>query len=117
MALLPAHQRLLEDDVEDDLTNHQIQNMLKEASARVHQNLATGPSTSDALFKLPRLDPGHITQDIITTKGSITRLDTSSLVNKKDKALANGVKKIEDPIAIRKQKQEVGCCLPHNPRR
>jgi hypothetical protein len=113
MALLPAHQRLLEDDTdEEELTDEQVRELLEDASRRLREKQAAGPpkSTSDAPFKLPKLRPGHIADTYTTTKGNITRLDSSKLVNKRDQILANGVKKIEDPVAIKRQKIEV--CEP-----
>ncbi|CAI6333260.1 unnamed protein product [Periconia digitata] len=104
MALLPAHQRLLEDDVDEEYTDEQIRGLLDDAAQRIRHNQSD--ATPDVQLRLPKLEPGHITDALVTTKGAITRLDASSLVNQKERALANGFKKIEDPIAIKKQKEE-----------
>jgi hypothetical protein len=116
MALLPAHQRLLEDDTDDEeLTDEQVRELLQDASRRMRESRAAGrpTSTSDVPFKLPKLNPGHVADTYTKTKGNITRLDSSKLVNKRDQVLANGVKKIEDPIAIKRQRQEVCKCVKY----
>ncbi|KAF2679015.1 Fcf2-domain-containing protein [Lentithecium fluviatile CBS 122367] len=107
MALLPAHQRLLEDDTDEDLTDEQVRELLEDAARRMREKQpAAQPTSSDVPFKLPKLKPGHIADTYTKTQGNITRLDSSKLVNKRDQVLANGVKKIEDPVAIKRQKKE-----------
>ncbi|KAJ4302841.1 dTDP-fucopyranose mutase [Kalmusia sp. IMI 367209] len=105
MALLPAHQPLLEDDTDEELTDEQVRQLLSEASERMHAK--TSPSTRDAPFKLPKLNPGHIANTYSKTQGAITKLDSSKLLSKKELSLANAVKKIEDPVQLKKQKKRV----------
>lgn len=106
---LPTHQPLLAEDTDEDLSDEQIRELLNEAAVRMRAKAATAPpvSKSDAPFRLPKLQPGHIADTYEKTDGNITRLDHSKLVDKKQQALANGIKKIEDPLQIKKQKQEV----------
>ncbi|KAF1948725.1 Fcf2-domain-containing protein [Byssothecium circinans] len=104
MALLPAHRRFLEDDTDEELTDDQVREMLDDASRRMCEKQTGG--APDAPFKLPKLNPGHIADNLLKTQGAITRLDSSKLVNQKEQALANGIKKIEDPIAVKKQHKE-----------
>ena len=115
MALLPAHRRLLEEeDTDEDLTDAQVQDLLEQASRRMREARTNAPSSAVAgSFKLPKLQPGHIADTYLKTEGAITRLDTSKLVDKEQQALANGVKKIEDPLLLKKQKEEVH--LPRPP--
>jgi hypothetical protein len=103
---LPAHQRLPEDDTDDDLSDEQISLLLDEAerSLRAKQAQIASP---DAPFTLPKLQPGHIADAYLTTKGAVTKLDPSKLINKEHKALAEGIKKINDPIHSKRQKLEV----------
>jgi len=110
MELLPTHQPLLEDDTDEDMSDEQVRELLNEAAARMRAKAAGKPTAApDVPFKLPRLRPGHLADTYEKTEGSITRLDHSKLVDKKQQALANGVKKIDDPLAVKKQKLEV--CL------
>ena len=107
MELLPAHQPLFEDDTDEELSDEQIQELLNEAAQRMRAKAAP-VSTTDAPFKLPKLKPGHIADTYEKTEGNITRLDQSKLIDKKQQALADGgIKRIEDPLQIKKQKKEV----------
>jgi hypothetical protein len=108
MELLPAHQPLLDEDTDEDLTDEQIRELLNEAAVRMRAKAAAQPvAATEAPFKLPKLKPGHIADTYEKTDGNITRLDHSKLVDKKQQTLANGIKKIEDPLQIKKQKKEV----------
>jgi len=108
MELLPAHQPLLEDDTDEDMSDEQMRELLNEAAVRMRAKAARKPtSASDVPFRLPKLRPGHLADTHETVDGNITRLDHAKLIDKKQQALANGIKKIDDPLAVKKQKMEV----------
>jgi hypothetical protein len=110
MELLPAHQPLLEDDTDEDMSDEQVRELLSEAAARMRAKAAgKSTATSDVPFKLPRLKPGHLADTYEKTDGNITRLDHSKLVDPQQQALANGIKKIDDPLAVKKQKKIEVC--------
>ncbi|KAF1851122.1 nucleolus protein-like protein required for cell viability [Cucurbitaria berberidis CBS 394.84] len=104
MDSLPAHQPLFDDDdTDEELSDVQVRELLKEAAQRMRAKAASQPvTTADAPFKLPKLKPGHIAHTHEKMDGNITRLDHSQLVDKKQQALADGIKKIEDPLQVRK---------------
>ncbi|KAH7087350.1 Fcf2 pre-rRNA processing-domain-containing protein [Paraphoma chrysanthemicola] len=107
MEPLTAHQPLLEDDTDEEMSDEQVRELLNEAAARMRSKAAGKPTSAlDAPLKLPRLRPGHLADTLEKTEGNITRLDHSKLVDKKQQALANGIKKIDDPLAVKKQKYE-----------
>jgi hypothetical protein len=108
MELLPAHQPLLEDDTDEDMSDEQMRELLNEAAARMRAKAAGKPTTAPEVpFKLPKLRPGHLADTYEKTDGSITRLDHSKLIDKKQQELANGIKKIDDPLVAKKQRLEV----------
>ncbi|KAL1608350.1 dTDP-fucopyranose mutase [Paraconiothyrium brasiliense] len=104
MVSLPAHPPLVGDDTDEELTDEQVRELLAEAAERMRAK-ATQP-INHAPFKLPKLNPGHIADAYSKTQGAITKLDASKLLPKKEQALANGIKKIEDPVQLKKQKKE-----------
>ncbi|CAO2649372.1 Nn.00g067570.m01.CDS01 [Neocucurbitaria sp. VM-36] len=107
MELLPAHQPLLDDSTDEELSNEQVRELLNQAAQRMRAKAASQPvTTADAPFKLPKLKPGHIADTYERTKGNITRLDHSKLIDRKQQALADGIKKLEDPIQVKKQKKQ-----------
>ena len=104
---LPTHQPLVDDDTDEELSDEQIRELLSEAAVRMRAKAAQPAAQTDSAFRLPKLQPGRIADTYEKTDGNITRLDHSKLVDKKQQALANGIKKIDDPLQIKKQKQEV----------
>lgn len=106
---MPAHQPVLDDDTDEELNDEQIRELLNEAALRMRTK---APSTlvTDAPFKLPKLRPGHIADTYETTEGNITRLDQSKLIDKEQHALANRIKKIDDPLQVQKKQKEVCAC-------
>ncbi|KAH8724705.1 Fcf2 pre-rRNA processing-domain-containing protein [Phaeosphaeriaceae sp. PMI808] len=107
MEPLTTHQPLIEQDTDEEMSDEQVRELLIEAAARMRAK-ADGKPTAvhDAPFKLPKLKPGHLADTYEKTSGNITRLDHSKLIDKKQQALANGIKKIEDPLAIKRQRAE-----------
>ncbi|KAI2487164.1 rRNA-processing protein FCF2 [Pyrenophora tritici-repentis] len=103
---LPTHQPPVDDDTDEELSDEQIRDLLNEAAVRMRAEAAQPAVKTDAPFRLPKLQPGQIANTYEKTDGNITRLDHSKLVDKTQQALANGIKKIEDPLQIKKQKQE-----------
>lgn len=99
-------------DSDEELSDEQIQQLLDEAerSARLRH---TASSTANVPLRLPKLNPGHIADVSLTTSGSITRLDPSKLINREHRALAEGIKKVDDPIVNKQQKLAV--CTPSPP--
>jgi hypothetical protein len=96
------------DETDDELSDAHIDELLKEAerSLRAKQQ-ARQHALSNAPFKLPKLNPGTIAETSLKTEGSITRVDPSKLISSQQRALAEGIKKIEDPIQVKKQKLAV----------
>jgi hypothetical protein len=90
MESLTAH-RPYEEDTDEDLSDEQIRELLNEAAIRMRAKAAGKPfAASNVPFRLPKLNPGHIADTYETTEG-----------------LANGMKKIEDPLIAKKQRIEV----------
>jgi hypothetical protein len=105
---LPAHQRRPEDDTDEELSDEQVRELLNEAERRMRaKQAASPPTTTDAPYKLPKLKPGHVADSYLKTEGGVRQLDTSKLINQKERVLAYGIKKIEDPVQVKKQKAEV----------
>lgn len=106
---LPRLPEDVTDDENEELSDEQIHELLDEAERSLRAKQAQH-ETAHAPFKLPQLGTGNMTEKYLKTKGSVTRADPSKLVNKGQKALAEGIKKIEDPVQVKKQKLEV--CKP-----
>lgn len=109
---MPAHRHhppLGDDSDDEDLSDEQIRHLFDQAEA---DRAARGPQSlalpaEEATLKFPRLNPGNIADNHLSTKGSITRFDHSKLVDDESLALANGYKKIVDPVQVAQDKQKV----------
>ncbi|KAF2715190.1 Fcf2-domain-containing protein [Pleomassaria siparia CBS 279.74] len=97
---LPAHQHQPEDDTDEELSDEQVRELLNQAERRMRAKQAASPI--DARSKLPTLNPGFVANSYM--KGG--RLDDSKLISEEDRLLARGIKKIEDPVQIKKAKAE-----------
>lgn len=108
---MSAHQRPPEDETDEELSEEQVNELLEQAERSLRAKQASSQSTT-APFRLPKLNPGFKPDAYLKEEGSITRLDPSKVINKEHRALAEGIKKIEDPIAVRKAKLEVSSYFP-----
>jgi hypothetical protein len=105
---VPAHHTMSEDETFEELSDQQIEDLLQEAERSLRSEQQT--SSADSLFRLPKLNEGHIADISLKTQGAITRVDPSKLINKEQMQL-KGIKKIEDPIQVKKDKLAEVC--PH----
>ncbi|KAK5014775.1 dTDP-fucopyranose mutase [Cryomyces antarcticus] len=90
----------------EDLSDDQIQELLKQAEARLRQKAANTTLTQrDTLsgFRIPRLDPGTLTQPYVQSKGDIARVNSARLLDETDRKLSNRPRKVEDPVVVKKK--------------
>lgn len=103
---LPAHQRQIEDDTDEELSDEQVRTLLEEAERKMRGNSAV-TQTDAAPVKLPKLNPGPVADLYFDSQDPKARLDPTKLVDEKERALTKSFKKIEDPLQIKRQKLEV----------
>ncbi|KAL0262171.1 dTDP-fucopyranose mutase [Diplodia seriata] len=102
----PVTHGLVEDD---ELSDEQIEMLLKQAEVRAREkntssSLVQLPSAAD--YKLPRLDTPGLPAPYVHTDGEVARVDPSRLLDDQQRALANHIRKVEDPVAVKKKKIE-----------
>lgn len=110
----PVTHGLAEDD---ELSDEQIEMLLKQAEVRAREKdtssaLAQIPSALD--IKLPRLNTPGLPAPYVQMNGEVARVDPSRLLDDQQRALANHIRKVEDPVAVKKRKIEVRHTLPHS---
>ncbi|KAF2231898.1 nucleolus protein required for cell viability [Viridothelium virens] len=108
---MPAHLDVLQktnlpvsDD--EDLADDQIHQLLEEAQTRLRAQRSTALARSgkDLSFKgLPRLDASATEKPYIKNDGGVARIDQSRLLSDNQRNLANGIRKIEDPVVMKKR--------------
>lgn len=97
--------------IEDDFTDEQIDALLKQAEQRL--KLQSQPSLGQSQDDLARLRASRtlaiqgLPTPYIDTSGDVTRADQRRLLDERQRTLANGVRKIEDPLVTKQQVLEV----------
>ena len=112
---MPAHLELLQDEPvsasdDEDLTHDQIHALLKDAEIRIRErnsNALTLDGKDQSFKRLPKLNAGSVEQPYIRNDGDVARIDHSRLLPVEQRKLANGFRKIEDPIALKKKASKV----------
>ncbi|OJD31574.1 rrna-processing protein fcf2 [Diplodia corticola] len=102
----PVTHGLAEDD---ELSDEQIEMLLKQAEVRAREkdtssSLVQIPSAAD--YTLPRLATPGLPALYVQTEGDVARADPSRLLDDQQRALANHIRKVEDPVAVKKKKIE-----------
>lgn len=100
-----------EDDGE--LTEEQMQALLKQAEVNLRERNSSNSDSQVQLrsaaaeFKLPKLNATDVPAPYIQTNGDVARVDPSRLVDAQQRELANSIRKVEDPVAVKKKQIEV----------
>jgi len=102
---------------DEELSDEQIQALLKKAEARLRERASSAAKDVSTLPKFPRLNVGEIAQPYVRTNGDVARVDPSKLLGKRERDLANKIRKVEDPVAVKQRLSEVcfdvpSACLP-----
>lgn len=96
-------------EYDEDLFDERMNELLKSAEARLRQGITTQSQTAQFL-KQPKLNTGELTRPYITTAGDVSRIDSSILVKKDERALLNETRRVEvTPSKAEKKNAEV--CL------
>lgn len=100
-----------EDD--EELTEEQMQALLKQAEVNLRERNSSNSDSQVQLrsaaaeFKLPKLNATDVPAPYIQTNGDVARVDPSRLVDAQQRELANSIRKVEDPVAVKKKQIEV----------
>lgn len=96
-------------DEDEDVFDERMNELLKSAETRLRQGITTKSQTAQ-LLKQPKLNTGELTRPYITTAGDVSRIDSSILVKKDERALLDEIRRVEvSPSKAEKKKAEV--CL------
>lgn len=88
---------------DEEIFDERMNELLKSAETRLRHGITT-PSQPTQLVKHPKLTTGELTRPYITTAGGVSRIDSSILVKKDERALSNEIRKVEvtPPKAVKK---------------
>lgn len=100
-------------DVEEDLTDEQMQTLLDQAADRLRQDtsLRTFEDDEEKQYKFPRLDVGEITQSYVKPHKGVVQMEKADRHYENQRKSSNQIRKVEDPVAVRQRAAEV-CHMP-----
>jgi hypothetical protein len=105
--------------MDEDLTDEQMEQLLARATARLQQKATPAQSKKTgekAPYTFPKLNPGALEKPYVTTQGDVATVDATRLLEEKHRKQANGIRKVEDPVASKKLALEVRLTPFHMPR-
>lgn len=107
-----THNAVLEQlDSEPELTDNEIELLLTQAEDRLRQQQQLAFTKSSGFApSLPRsakLDVSTLAKPYVQTGDDIARADPRRLVDDKQRQLANGIRKVEDPVTTKQKVLEV----------
>lgn len=82
---------------------------MQQAEARLKEEASaiSLKEKSDALARIPRLDTTGLPKPYVNTKGDVARADAHRQIDEDTRKLANGIRKVEDPVVMKKKLLEV----------
>lgn len=103
---------------DETLTDEQVQQMLARATQRLKGRSTALAKKSDApQYTFPKLNTGELVKPYLSTSGDVVSADSKRMLEKKERTMANGLRRIEDPVTQKKAAEEVcnTCILLMNP--
>jgi len=96
-------------DVEEDLTDEQMQALLDQAADRLRQgnSLQAFEDEEDKQYKFPRLDVGEIAQSYVKPHKGVVQMEKVDRNYENQRKTSNQIRKVEDPVAVRNRAAEV----------
>lgn len=93
-----------------DLTDEQVGKMLARATQRLEEGTdSTALARKDEVqtYTFPKLQTGQLAKAYVSSTGDVATLDQKRLLEDKPRKGANGIRKVEDPMASKKAASEV----------
>jgi ribosomal protein S18 len=97
-----------EEEKEEELSDEQMQQILAQAAQRrkdEHKDQTKSSTTASLHF--PKLNTGNMTQPYVSNQGEVARVDATRLLAANDRKLANRIRKVDDPVAVKNKLLEV----------
>ncbi|KAK4570057.1 dTDP-fucopyranose mutase [Recurvomyces mirabilis] len=89
--------------IDDELSDEQIEQLLARATARLQQNPDQHTvKKRENPYTFPKLNAGELEKPYLHTKGDVVSVDGKGLLEEKHRKQANGIRKVEDPVAAKK---------------
>ena len=114
MAALDTARSLDTKSADHELSDEDIEQLLARATARLQQNPEQHlVKKRENTFTFPKLNTGELEKPYLQTKGDVASVDGKRLLEERHRKQANGIRKVEDPVAAKKVALEVCLALDH----
>lgn len=93
-----------------DLTDEQIEQMLARATGRLKEkSQSTEQSKKNEIqrYNFPKLQTGTLDKPYVSSNGEVATLDSKRLLEERQRKGANGIRRVEEPVASKKAAQAV----------
>ena len=110
MATVTAPAKASLKQYEDGMTDEQMDELLARATARLKEKTspaALAISDEHNRYTFPKLNTGKLDEAYVTSKDDVATVDTSRLLELKQRKQANGIRKVEDPVTAKKFAEDV----------
>lgn len=100
---------------DDDLTDEQVEQMLLRATERLKRSSSTelAKKAEAQRYNFPKLQTGQLKTPYVSSDGNVATLDSKRVSDQTQRKGANGIRRVEDPLASKKAAQEVRHLLPY----
>lgn len=102
--------RRLSESSDTELSEDEIQQLLAQAEERLRvqaSSVTTTIKSNDYLPRSAKLDISTLSKSYIHNHGEIAHADARRLLDDNQRRLANGFRKVEDPVALKRRTLEV----------
>jgi len=86
---------------DEDFSDEQLRSLLKDAEQRLKAVKGRRNDQGDALHGIPKIDLGKSVTSYIQKTSQGAQVDPSHLVKPEERKLANGIRRVEDPVAVK----------------
>jgi hypothetical protein len=103
---------------QEDLTDEQMEEMLAQATTRLREKEESKIFQTEApqKYTFPKLNAGDLEKPYVVSKGHIAEADKARLIDEKYRQTGSLIRKVEDPVAVRKLAEEVRLHYTPHPR-
>jgi len=91
---------------DEDMSDNQLRQLLKDAELRLKAAKGRRNNRDNALQSIPKFDSGKSVTSYIQRTSQGAQVDNSYSVKPEERKLANGIRRVEDPVAVKAKAAE-----------
>ena len=110
MAAATAPEKVSRGQEDDSLTDEHIDELLARATARLREKANSKDilkNDEQQSYNFPKLQTGQLEKPYVSSNGNVATVDAPRLLEEKQRKQANGIRRVEEPVAAKKLALEV----------